>query len=68
MTNAAPSAADRRGTEAYVRAALALQGYEFSAAQTAAIAEQFARIEAMAATFRHLPLPREQDAAPAFRP
>ncbi len=54
--------------DAYVRAALALQGYDPAVVPAAAVAEQFGRIAAMAASLRDLDLPREADAAPAFRP
>jgi hypothetical protein len=52
----------------YVHAALALQGYQFDAAQQAAIVLQFSRIEAVAQSFLQLQLPPALDAAPVFRP
>ncbi len=52
----------------YVRAALALHGYQFDEAQHAAILLQFSRIEAVAQSFLHLQLPLELDAAPVFKP
>lgn len=52
----------------YVRAALALQGYQFNDTQQAAIVLQFSRIEAVAQSFLQLQLPPEIDAAPVFRP
>jgi hypothetical protein len=54
--------------EEYVRAALALQGYAFDAAQIAEIALQFSRIEAVAQTLLEFPLPLGWQAAPVFRP
>ena len=55
-------------TEAYVRAALALQGYSFDEPQTAEIVLQFSRIEALARAVLDWPLPFESQAAPVFRP
>ena len=52
----------------YVRAALALQGYQFDDTQQAAIVLQFSRIEAVAQSFLQLQLPPDVDAAPVFRP
>lgn len=54
--------------EPYVRAALALHGYQFTEAQIAGILLQFARFAAIADTFIDMPLPLELDAAPVFRP
>jgi len=54
--------------EAYVRAALALQGYHFDEAQIAEIAAQFARLEAISRTVFDWPLPFASEAAPVFRP
>ena len=54
--------------ESYVRAALALQGYEFDAAQTAEITLQFSRIETVAQTILAWPLPFASEAAAVFRP
>jgi hypothetical protein len=54
--------------EAYVRAALALQGYRFDEAQIAEIVEQFSRLEAIAQTILQWPLPFASEAAPVFRP
>jgi hypothetical protein len=54
--------------EAYVRAALALQGYTFDDAQIAEIVEQFARLEGIARTVFDWPLPFASEAAPVFRP
>jgi hypothetical protein len=54
--------------EAYVRAALALQGYAFDEARIAEIILQFSRIEAMARTVINRPLPFDAQLAPAFRP
>jgi hypothetical protein len=55
-------------SEAYVRAALALQGYAFEEAQIAEIVLQFSRIEAIAQTLLEWPLPVASQAAPVFRP
>jgi hypothetical protein len=54
--------------EAYVRAALALQGYRFDEAQIAEIVVQFSRLEAIAQTVMQWPLPFASDPAPVFRP
>jgi hypothetical protein len=54
--------------EAYVRAALALQGYVFDESQIAEIALQFSRIEAIAQTVLDWPMPSGSPAAPVFRP
>jgi Protein of unknown function (DUF4089) len=54
--------------EAYVRAALALQGYHFDETQIAEIVVQFSRLEAIAQTILHLPMPFASEAAPVFRP
>lgn len=54
--------------ESYVRAALALQGYEFDEAQIAEITLQFARIETMAQIILAWPLPFASEAAAVFRP
>jgi hypothetical protein len=53
---------------AYVRATLALHGYQFDDEKIAAITAQFARIEKMAGTFLDIDLPLEADAAPVFVP
>jgi hypothetical protein len=54
--------------ESYVRAALALQGYEFDAAQIAEITLQFSRIESVARIILDWPLPFASEAAAVFRP
>jgi hypothetical protein len=54
--------------EAYVRAALALQGYAFDEARIAEIVLQFSRIEVMARTVVNWPLPFAAQVVPAFRP
>lgn len=54
--------------EAYVRAALALQGYAFDDAEIVEIAMQFSRLEAVARTVFDWPLPFASDPAPVFRP
>ena len=54
--------------EAYVRAALALQGYRFDEAQIAEIVVQFSRLEAIAQTVLQEPLPFASEPAPVFRP
>jgi hypothetical protein len=60
--------ADHSPLEAYVRAALSLQGYAFDEAQIAEIVLQFSRLEAIAKTLFEWPLPFASEAAPAFRP
>ncbi len=52
----------------YVEAALVANGYDFEPARIDAIAEQFARIEAIAATFVDEPLPIGAEPAVVFRP
>lgn len=54
--------------EAYVRAALVLQGYRFDEAQIPEIVVQFSRLEAIAQTILHWPMPFASEAAPVFRP
>ncbi|MGO9934777.1 MAG: DUF4089 domain-containing protein [Steroidobacteraceae bacterium] len=54
--------------ESYVRAALALQGYEFDAERIAEITLQFSRIETIAQIILAWPLPFASEAAPVFRP
>jgi len=54
--------------EAYVRAALALQGYRLDERQIAEIIEQFSRLEAIARTFMQWPLPFASEPAAVFRP
>ena len=51
-----------------MRAALALQGYHFDETQIAEIVVQFSRLEAIAQTILHLPMPFASEAAPVFRP
>ncbi len=53
---------------AYVRAALALQGYRLDAMQTDAVAEQFSRIALIAGTFVDEPLAANVEPLPVFRP
>lgn len=60
--------AAERDVEAYVRAALALHGYAFDAAQVAAITREFARFAALAETFCEQDLPSALEPAPVFRP
>ncbi|MEO7207082.1 MAG: DUF4089 domain-containing protein [Steroidobacteraceae bacterium] len=60
--------ADDNPLEAYVRAALALQGYAFDEAEIAEIVVQFTRLEAIARTVFDWPLPFASDPAPVFRP
>ena len=55
-------------SEAYVRAALALQGYGFDETQIAEIVLQFSRIEAIAQTVLDWPMPFASQSAPVFRP
>jgi Protein of unknown function (DUF4089) len=59
---------DKNPPEAYVRAALALQGYRFDEAQTAEIILAFARIQAMTQTIFDWPMCEASEAAPVFRP
>jgi Protein of unknown function (DUF4089) len=54
--------------EAYVRAALQLQGYDFDEARIAKIVAQFARIDATVQSLLRAPLDERAAAAPAFRP
>lgn len=54
--------------ESYVRAALALQGYEFDETQIQEIVLQFSRLEAIAQTVFEFPLPFASEPAPVFRP
>jgi hypothetical protein len=54
--------------QAYVRAALALQGYRFGDAEIAEIVMQFSRLEAIARTVFDWPLPFASEPAPVFRP
>jgi hypothetical protein len=59
---------DDNPLQAYVRAALALQGYTFGDAEVAEIAMQFSRLEAIARTVFDWPLPFASEPAPVFRP
>jgi hypothetical protein len=59
---------DHNLLEAYVRAALALQGYTFDDAEIAEIAVQFSRLEVIARTVLEWPLPLASEPAPVFRP
>ena len=54
--------------EAYVRAALKLQGCEFADDRIREIVTQFARIEAIAATVLALPIGERTGGAAVFRP
>jgi hypothetical protein len=54
--------------ENYVRAALALQGYDFNPARTADVVTQFERIEALAQVLLDVELPLEAEPASVFRP
>jgi hypothetical protein len=60
--------AHENSLEAYVRAALALQGYRFDEEQIADIVVQFSRLEAIAQAILQWPLPFASEAAPVFRP
>ena len=51
----------------YVRAALALQGYELDAVRIAAVLGEFTRIHAIASAILDRELPLELDQAPVFR-
>ena len=53
---------------AYVREALALQGYTFDDAEISEIVTQFSRLEAIARTVFDWPLPFASEPAPVFRP
>jgi hypothetical protein len=53
--------------EAYVRAALLLQGYSFDDAEIAEIVLQFSRLEAIARTVFEWPLQFAAEPAPVFR-
>ena len=52
----------------YVRAALALHGYQLSEAHVDEIARQFARIAAVAEPMLDAELPVDSEPAPIFRP
>jgi hypothetical protein len=54
--------------EAYVRAALTLQGYRLDEAQIADVVEQFSRLEVIAQSILQWPLPFASEPAPVFRP
>lgn len=54
--------------DAYVRSALALAGYHLAPATTEAVAVEFDRIQAIAATFVDLPMPVALESAEVFRP
>jgi Protein of unknown function (DUF4089) len=54
--------------DAYVRAALTLQGYALPEERIQEIARQFARIEAIAATIADVELPMDAESAAVFRP
>lgn len=54
--------------EAYVRAALAQQGYRFDESEIAEIVLQFARLEGISRTVFEWPLSFEEEPAPVFRP
>ena len=51
-----------------MRAALALQGYEFDEVQIAEITLQFSRIDSVAQIILAWPLSFASEAAPVFRP
>jgi hypothetical protein len=59
---------DDNPLQAYVRAALALQGYTFGDGEIAEIVMQFSRLEAIARTVFDWPLPFASEPAPVFRP
>jgi hypothetical protein len=59
---------DDKMLDSYVRAALALQGYDFDEAQIAEIALHFSRLEVIAHTVFDYPLPFSSEPAPVFRP
>ena len=63
-----PEAASPQQIEAYVKAALAIQGYTFSEVRTADVVQHFTRIEQLSRPVREADLPPEQDGAPIFTP
>jgi predicted ATPase with chaperone activity len=54
--------------DAYVRAALTMQGYTFSEERVREIARQFERIESIAATIADVEQPVDVESACVFRP
>jgi hypothetical protein len=54
--------------DAYVRAALVMQGYAFAEERIAEIMRQFKRIDGIAATIADLELPIEIESGSVFRP
>jgi hypothetical protein len=54
--------------DAYVRGALALQGYRLDEAQTGRVTAQFAAIAAIAQGFLNVALVPDDEPAPVFRP
>ena len=59
---------DAQQREAYVRAALALQGCDFDPARIARILAQFERIEIIARVMFDAELPPASEPAESFRP
>lgn len=57
-----------RQLEAYVKAALTIQGYDFSEARIADVVQHFIRIEQISRVVRDAILPLEADSAPIFTP
>ena len=52
----------------YVRAAMALHGYQLNEKQLKGVLLQFAHIEEIAEGFLDMPLPLDAASAPAFKP
>jgi hypothetical protein len=63
-----PDAAASPHIEAYVKAALAIQGYDFSEARIADVVQHFTRIEQLSRVVRDAAVPLETDSAPIFKP
>jgi len=59
---------DNTQRDAYVDAALALHGYDFTPGVVNDVKQQFARLAAIADTFVSLPLPVELESASLFIP
>jgi hypothetical protein len=57
-----------KSLDAYVRAALQMQGFAFGEAEIAEIVLQFSRIESIATVVLEQPLPFASGSAPVFRP
>lgn len=68
VEQSAPDAASPQHIEAYVKAALAIQGYTFSETRIADVVQHFTRIEQLSRAVRDADLPPEVDSAPIFTP